>query len=91
MAGKTLEANAEEAVMLDAVDEQLIGQLAERARSEGLQLTGEGGLLARLTKAVVESAVEGEMDDHLGYSKHDPAGRDGGNSRNGTPHEDRAH
>jgi putative transposase len=84
MAGKTLEANAEEAVMLDAVDEQLIGQLAERARSEGLQLTGEGGLLARLTKAVVESAVEGEMDDHLGYSKHDPAGRDGGNSRNGT-------
>ena len=84
MAGKTFEANAEEAVMLDAVDEQLIGQLAERARSEGLQLTGEGGLLARLTKAVVESAVEGEMDDHLGYSKHDPAGRDGGNSRNGT-------
>ena len=84
IAGKTFEANAEEAVMLDAVDEQLIGQLAERARSEGLQLTGEGGLLARLTKAVVESAVEGEMDDHLGYSKHDPAGRDGGNSRNGT-------
>ena len=49
-----------------------------------MQLTGEGGLLARLTKAVVESAVEGEMDDHLGYTKHDPAGRDGGNSRNGT-------
>ncbi len=24
------------------------------------------------------------MDDHLGYGKHDPAGRDGGNSRNGT-------
>ena len=49
-----------------------------------MQLTGEGGLFARLTKAVVESAVEGEMDDHLGYTKHDPAGRDGGNSRNGT-------
>ena len=32
---------------------------------------------------VVEGALEGEMDDHLGYSKHDPAGRNGGNSRNG--------
>jgi Transposase, Mutator family len=59
------------------------GQLAERARAEGLRLTGEGGLLSQLTKAVVESALEGELDDHLGYSKHDPASRDGGNSRNG--------
>ena len=32
---------------------------------------------------VVEGALEGEMDDHLGYGRHDPAGRDGGNSRNG--------
>jgi len=69
---------------LDAIDEQLVAHLAERARSEGLQLTGEGGLLARLTKRVVESALEGEMDDHLGYAKHDWSGRDGGNSRNGT-------
>ena len=69
--------------VLDAVDEQLIEQLADRARSEGLQPTGEGGLLARLTKTVVESALEGEMEDHLGYAKHDPAGRSGGNSRNG--------
>ncbi len=69
---------------LDALDEQLVAHLAERARSEGLQLTGEGGLLARLTRRVVESALEGEMDDHLGYAKHDSGGRDGGNSRNGT-------
>ncbi len=69
---------------LDVADEQLVQALADRARAEGLQLTGEGGLLARLTKRVVESALEGEMDDHLGYSKHDPVGRDGGNSRNGT-------
>jgi transposase-like protein len=66
------------------VDEQLVRQLVARARAEGLRLTGDGGLLARLTKVVVESALEGEMDDHLGYSKHDPAGRHGGNSRNGT-------
>jgi len=68
---------------LDAVDERLIEQLADRARSQGLQLTGEGGLLARLTKTVIESALEGELDDHLGYAKHDPVGRDGGDSRNG--------
>jgi putative transposase len=67
---------------LAAMDEQ-IQQLADRARAEGLQLTGEGGLLGRLTKRVTEAALEGEMDDHLGYSKHDPAGRNGENSRNG--------
>jgi putative transposase len=65
------------------VDEQLVRQLTERARADGLKLTGEGGLLQRLTKLVVESSLEGELDDHLGYGKHDPAGRDGGNSRNG--------
>jgi transposase-like protein len=32
---------------------------------------------------VVESALDGEIDDHLGYAKHDAAGRNGGNSRNG--------
>src|SRR5258707_855992 len=41
------------------------------------------GCCRKLTKAVVESALDGELDDHLGYGKHDPAGRDGGNSRNG--------
>ena len=61
----------------------MIDRLAERARAGGLRLTGEGGLLAQLTKRVVESALEGEINDHLGYGKHDAAGRDGGNSRNG--------
>src|SRR5207237_8254260 len=32
---------------------------------------------------VIEGALEGELDDHLGYARHDPEGRDGGNSRNG--------
>ena len=66
-----------------AADEQLLRELTERARTGGLRLTGEGGLLGKLTKMVVEGALEGELDDHLGYGKHDPAGRDGGNSRNG--------
>jgi putative transposase len=67
----------------DAAELELARQLAERARAEGLSLTGPGGLLGRLTKVVLEGALEGEMDAHLGYARHDPAGRDGGNSRNG--------
>jgi transposase-like protein len=68
---------------LDAVDEQLIARLAGKAREGGLALTGEGGLLAQLTKRLVESALEGEITDHLGYDRHDAIGRDSGNSRNG--------
>ncbi len=49
----------------------------------GLQLTGQDGLLQQLTKRVLESALEGEITDHLGYEKHDAGGRGGGNSRNG--------
>ena len=68
---------------LSAADEQVLRELTERARTGGLKLTGEGGLLGRLTKMVIEGALEGELDDHLGYARHDPDGRDGGNSRNG--------
>ncbi|MFD9622045.1 IS256 family transposase [Streptomyces virginiae] len=67
-----------------AVDDRLIDELVSRAQAEGLQLTGEGGLLHQLTKRLLESALEGEITDHLGYDKHDPAGKNGGNSRNGT-------
>jgi hypothetical protein len=76
----TMDVSAE---LSDGVNEQLVRQLVDRARAEGLKLTGEGSLLAQLTEVVVESALEGEMDDHLGYGKHDPVGRNGGNSRNG--------
>ena len=68
---------------LSAADEQVLRELTARARAGGLKLTGEGGLLGKLTKMVVEGALEGEMDDHLGYSKHAPEGRNSGNSRNG--------
>jgi transposase-like protein len=66
-----------------ATDEQLIAMLVDRARGDGLRLTGEGGLLQKLTKRVLESALEGEITDHVGYDKHDPQGRGSGNSRNG--------
>lgn len=65
-------------------DEQLIGMLVDRARTDGLQLTGGGGLLQQLTQRVLESALEGEITDHVGYGKHDAGGRGSGNSRNGT-------
>ncbi len=68
----------------DGLDEQLVTELVSRAKAGGLALTGEGGVLAQLTKWMLESALEGEITDHLGYDKHDPAGRETGNSRNGT-------
>jgi transposase-like protein len=70
-------------VLPEGIDPGLVGELVEQARANGLQLTGEGGLLQRLTKLVVESALEGEITDHLGYGKHDPVGKNGQNSRNG--------
>jgi putative transposase len=66
-----------------AAEEELARELAERARAEGVSLTGPGGLLGQLTKVVLESALEGELDAHLGYRKHDAAGDGSGNSRNG--------
>jgi putative transposase len=74
---------AADAELAAAIDEQLVRQLAGRAEAAGLSLTGEGGLLQRLTKIVLEGALEGEMDAHLGYARHDRAGGENGNSRNG--------
>lgn len=47
-------------------------------------LLGQDGLLQQLTKALVERALDGELTHHLGYQKHDAAGDNSGNSRNGT-------
>ena len=62
-----------------------------RPAREGVELIGPGGLLTGLTKSVLETAVEEEISEHLGYDKHDPVGRNGGNSRNGHSGEDGAH
>lgn len=66
----------------DGLDDQLIGQLVDRAKADGIRLTGEGGLLQQLTKRILESALEGEITDHLGHEKHEKAAGD--NTRNGT-------
>lgn len=67
-----------------AAETGLAEELVARARAEGVELVGPGGLLTDLTKTVLETALEVEMDDHLGYPKHAPEGRDKGNSRNGS-------
>lgn len=51
----------------DAWREQLAAQLLDRARAEGVQLVGQDGLLAGITKAVLETALQTELAEHLGY------------------------
>jgi putative transposase len=58
-------------------------ELVRQARDRGVALTGPGGLLKALTKTVIETALDEEMSEHLGYDKHEPAGRNRANSRNG--------
>ncbi|MEU7591422.1 IS256 family transposase [Micromonospora sp. NPDC049230] len=59
-------------------------ELVRAAKEQGLSLTGPDGLLKQLTKTVLETALNEEMTEHLGYEKHDPAGAGAGNIRNGT-------
>src|ERR1700690_3898657 len=59
-------------------------QLVARARAEGVELTGDDGLLTAMVRQVLQTGLEVELADHLGYEPHDPAGRGSGNSRNGT-------
>jgi transposase-like protein len=64
--------------------EQLAVQLMDRAQAQGVSLVGPGELLSGLIKTVLESALEEELTEHVGYEPYDPAGRHSGNSRNGT-------
>lgn len=67
--------------------DSVAAQLIEQARAEGVSLVGPGSPLAALTKQVLESALEVELDEHLGYEHGDRAGKadsEGGNERNGT-------
>jgi putative transposase len=70
----------------DLVGDEVLDALLERSKDEsgGLRLTGEGSMLGDLVKAVLERALEAELSAHLGYEKHDTAGNNSGNSRNGS-------
>lgn len=62
----------------------LAERLVAAARTEGVQLTGPQGLLTGLTKQVLETALQVEMAEHLGYQQGDRSGQGSGNSRNGS-------
>jgi putative transposase len=67
----------------DRIDTALIDQLL-RDYKKPEDILGENGLLKQFTKALLERAMQVEMTEHLGYEKHDVAGDNSGNSRNGT-------
>jgi putative transposase len=58
--------------------------LVDRARSEGVALTGEDGLLTSMVREVLQAGLDVEMAEHLGYEPYEAAGRNSGNSRNGS-------
>jgi transposase-like protein len=62
-----------------------VRELVKAARARGEALTGPDGLLKTITATVLESALEEEMSEHLGYDKHHPPPENSpGNVRNGT-------
>jgi putative transposase len=67
-----------------AIPAELVDGLMAKVQAEGLELLGEEGVLAQLTKVILERALDEELTDHVGYERGDPAGRGSGNSRNGT-------
>jgi transposase-like protein len=71
-------------MLTEAQQDEIARGLVARARVEGAELVGPDGVLSGLTKRVLETALEEELTDHLGYEPHDPAGHHSGNSRNGT-------
>jgi putative transposase len=62
---------------------QLIDELLKDYKTPE-QILGANGLMGELTRRLVERATSGELTTHLGCEKGDPAGRNSGNSRNGT-------
>lgn len=64
--------------------EEMLDRLMAATDERGVALTGEGGFLPEMIKAVLERGMGAELTEHLGYERGDPAGRGSGNSRNGT-------
>lgn len=67
-----------------AVSDELVDAVVADALEGGVELLGPDGVLAELTKRVLERALAEEMTDHLGYEHGDPIGHGTGNNRNGT-------
>jgi putative transposase len=75
---------AARAAVEELVSAGLLDRVVERAEAGELALTGEGGFLPEMVKAVLERGLAAELTGHLGYEKGDPAGRGSPDSRNGT-------
>jgi putative transposase len=80
----TLDGVAKKKIDERSAEAQAAVELVRLAKEQGLSLTGRDGLLKQLTKTVIETALNEEMTEHLGYEKHDPADAGAGNIRNGT-------
>lgn len=72
------------AAINEMVDAGLLDEVMDRVDAGGLALTGEGGFLPEMVKAVLERGLSSELTGHLGYEKGDPGGRGSPNSRNGS-------
>jgi putative transposase len=70
--------------LAEAFDSSVIDALLADAQASGTPIDGVDGLLNRMTKAVIERALQVEMTHELGYERGDPAGAGSGNSRNGS-------
>ncbi len=66
------------------LDVRIARELIDRARTEGVSLVGEGGLLQQVTRTVLQTALEAEMAEHLGYERGQAPPPGVGNQRNGT-------
>lgn len=58
--------------------------LVDQARTQGVELTGDNGLLTALVQRVLQTGLNVELTEHLGYQRHAVEGRGSGNSRNGS-------
>src|SRR3954464_11368283 len=67
----------------EPLGDELIGELLCGARSEE-EIVGPGGLLADLTRRLVERAIDAELTEHLGYEHGQPPPGGAANTRNGT-------
>jgi putative transposase len=72
-------------VWSDLIDQKTLDDTIDKIMAAGgpAALTGRGGFLPGLVKAVLERGLQAELSDHLGYDKGDPAGAGSGNNRNG--------
>ena len=64
------------------IKDEIIDELLERQR-EGQEVFGPDGMVAELTKRMMERLLQAELDDHLGYERGERGSQPRSNTRNG--------